>query len=198
MGVDVNMLATTAKQLSDVDIRNLSYRLCEAFGYQEFWQDVRKGQFALSRVIEDSYAYEWLPKHVARDSGTIIMVNQSWRYYGPGYERGSLPTIIGVAEWLSRNNLDVWYGGDSDERVYLFDSVARDKLREHFAKNGGGPYRSGFGSGDYKLECPYCVNPLRVYIWGPAGARSYSCPGCGYQCTRSSDGTIIVDKEPED
>lgn len=200
MGVDVNMLATTTASLSEQDVRNLSYRLCEAFGYETFWLDVKAGQFALSIVKPDDYPCEWLPLEARTtcQAGTILIVNQGWRYYGPGYERGPLPTILAVAEWLTRNGLQVWYGSDSHSSVSLLDAVAKEELWNHFAKNGGEPYRSGFGGRDPKLDCPYCINPMRVTTWGPYEQRSYVCPGCGYACTRSPEGVITVDKEPAD
>jgi hypothetical protein len=77
----------------------------------------------------------------------ILSVSNWQRYYGPGYERGDLWSIL-KAIYLIRGEVNgpVWYGGDTTDEVDLVHSGAFTDLDalnliHHWAGDPLGPYR---------------------------------------------------------
>jgi hypothetical protein len=63
-------------------------------------------------------------------------------YYGPGYERGYLPRVILVAEWLESHIEDchIWYGPDATHIIEPFGPMERAELRRYYDEVGHTPY----------------------------------------------------------
>lgn len=80
--------------------------------------------------------------HPVDPSGILYDVNVLRAYYGVGYERGDLPLLIRIAEWLEVRlpGCQVLYGHDSDGETYPFDAAARAKLRRYYENVGHRPY----------------------------------------------------------
>lgn len=74
--------------------------------------------------------------------GATHEIQQSWRFYGQGYERGPWPLIAGVLMALHacENVENVWYFGDSQEDDEPF---TQDRLLEvclYYMRHGNRPY----------------------------------------------------------
>lgn len=69
-------------------------------------------------------------------------VENSWRYYGPGYERGPWPEIAATLLYLmAAPNVDgVWYDGDSADSPEAFDVSRLDEINDHWLRHGTRPY----------------------------------------------------------
>lgn len=187
MGVDVVMLAKISEELTDKQIKQLSYKISEAIGHNQFWAEPKKGTFALVRT-DDEYDYERLPRDISQ-TGTLLSVQTTWRYYGPGYTRGPWPTIAATIEWLKRNGFDVYYGGDGGQPLFLMDAVAMENIWDCFAKTGYSIYQGGFTSKDRQYECPYCEGPTYNYMVGDYGKTlTNGCPGCGTRYSTEDGG----------
>jgi hypothetical protein len=69
-------------------------------------------------------------------------VRTSWRYYGPGYERGPWPEIRRMIEWLWTETWDeVRYGGDHTEDVPIITGADVEAIQAHYDEYGHEPYR---------------------------------------------------------
>jgi len=178
MGVDAWMFVRLNRKVTDVQIKQWSYQMCEAFGREWFWIEKEKDRHAIWE-IED--LEEWYGL-VARPGETVLNVDLTFRYYGPGYERGPFYLIYTLAIYLEKLlDGEVWYGGDSGgETLDIFDHDRRESYMEHFVKNGGRPYRQGFSlsSSPEIYLCGFCQGPYVTYSWGPFDARRAKCPGC--------------------
>lgn len=205
MGVDAQMFVKTRNPLSEKEVRRLAVDLCEAFGADKFaigedWpiyddsydKQVGKGRHSLQ--IIKKYNQDG-PTLKPKKGEQFIEVHMWTRYYGPGYERGDLPFIIAVAEWLEIRipGCEVWYGGDSSGiNAELFDKAARSALFEHFVKGGHRAYRGYFGQGrGTQPLCGFCDYAMNNYGGGP-GVEFYGCDGCGKKVVRESTGNCIV------
>lgn len=200
MGVDAQMLVKTRGDFSPQQVRRLSVDLCEAFGADAFfmqrpgeWDDTPPtGQHALE-IVEK---YEQDGDDILPATGEqFIEVHLSGRYYGEGYERGDLPKLIAIAEWLEHRipDAEIFYGGDSDGIcAEPFDKAARAELFAHFAKVGHRPYRGGFGSVFAKGYAPICkfCDYAMVNYGGGQGTEFYGCDGCGQKVVRFASGNI--------
>lgn len=185
MGIDIGMFAKVKgkeNHLTEKQVKHLSYRIADAFGYDWFWIE-REGngeaygpRHALTIVKEFTQDGDSV---YADDENQIIEVGTLNRYYGEGYERGPLPLIVSVAVWLELNipHSEIYYGGDSSVIVSeLFDKKARSKLFRHFAKHGHLPYVS---DGNNSMICDFCEEPMTQYGYGQS-YEAYVCRGCGY------------------
>jgi hypothetical protein len=88
---------------------------------------------------------ELRPEKESSCEGANYEIDQCWRYYGPGYERGPWPSIAAVLMALhaSQNVETVWYFGDcsdgdgdepfTQQRVHEFNA--------HYMAEGDRPYR---------------------------------------------------------
>jgi hypothetical protein len=79
-------------------------------------------------------------------AGSTHSVDQLWRYYGPGYERGPWPHIAAVLMTLhaSPDVEAVWYYGDCEDGCEPFTPQLVQKFTDHYMSNGDRPYRRKF------------------------------------------------------
>lgn len=68
------------------------------------------------------------------------------RYYGPGYERGTWPTICTCLMNLHahENVGKVWYGGDSTNQHPECPPERVNEISLHFMTHGNRPYNNAF------------------------------------------------------
>lgn len=87
-----------------------------------------------SIVAADEYAVD----------GATHEIEQSYRYYGVGYERGCWPRIAHVLMALCacENVETVWYFGDTIESDEPFTSERIHELNTHYMSVGDRPYRT--------------------------------------------------------
>jgi hypothetical protein len=202
MGVDARLFVTSAMVLTEHELDLLAYRLGEAFGPKTFWivRPEEKRPWRAKRSLERVDDLD-APLPDALPYLTILRVNQMWRYYGEGYERGPAQTIIAVARWLEDNvpQSQVWYGGDCDTILHLFDAATREDLWQIFSKHGGIPYESHFGGISHDRipvpTCDLCHMPMTRFGIGAKYA-SFQCLGCGLDISTHDSGEtwIVADK----
>jgi hypothetical protein len=182
MGVDARMFVRTpTKGLPD--LQRVAWEMCASFGAGHFWIARESGRRALA--VLERYEQDG-PDIFPAPEETFVNVSLRSRYWGPGYERGDLPLILTLAEWLERKFQKgaVWYGGDSSGVCAApLDSVARAALLDHAASGSHGfLYRLGFslqrGPGAKGQSCEFCGNvPMAEMRWGQ-GLVGFICIGC--------------------
>lgn len=191
MGIDAQMFVKlTDQRLSESEVKHLAFTLGEAYGPHKFWifkpNESYNREFRHCLTIINEYHQDGDTIYPAANE-QFIEVHLGTRYYGEGYERGDLPFILSVAEWLERRlrGCQVFYGGDSSGvSAIAFDAVERAKIFAHFADNGHRPYHGyferGLGNGGKEM-CPYCEEPMTQYGFGGVGGvfKSFTCDGCG-------------------
>mgnify|MGYP003575341058 CR=1 FL=1 len=187
MGVDAVMAIKVPTPVSDADLATWNYKVLDVFGPEPFFL-YEPDMVPLSRVTETEY--------YGLSGGTVITVNLTTRYYGPGYERGNFPLVYALGAFLERVVPgSVWYGGDSDDCLRPFGDFARTLLLLHAAKNGRRPYVSHFDRDeprDSKPSCARCGQVMTRCGWGMDYAR-FSC-ACGDEVVaRGGDRTYSTD-----
>lgn len=82
-------------------------------------------------------ANEWAPE------GATHEIDQFWRYYGPGYERGPWPDIAAVLMALhaSPDVETVWYFGDCSDGDAPFTPQRVQEFSAHYMAEGCRPFR---------------------------------------------------------
>lgn len=183
MGVDAVIYAGSSRMLSDDEVFALSKRLAAAVGPKNFFFDEEggsgyRGGHALSVLGEDK-GYE---TPGADDIRQWLYVHCWSRYYGPGYERGSLHIIAAICEFLEQNGLRVWYGGDSGDELERWAFIRAD-LWKHWAGEDGQEYHRTIGSWCAAEErepwayraCVFCDEPMTRNGAGPRSLRSSAC-----------------------
>ena len=82
-------------------------------------------------------AGEWGP------DGATHEIDQSCRYYGPGYERGPWPLLAAALMALhAGHNVEVvWYLGDCNDSDEPFTPGRVQEFSAHYMKEGDRPYR---------------------------------------------------------
>jgi hypothetical protein len=82
-------------------------------------------------------AGEWGP------DGATHEIDQSCRYYGPGYERGPWPLLAAalMALHAAHNVEAVWYFGDSTEGALPISKEKIIEISAHYMTEGDRPYR---------------------------------------------------------
>lgn len=208
MGVNAQMLVVTREKQTPAQVRKMAYDICEAFGSDSFWvwEDYENdngttGRHALE--IIEHYAQDGPAMQPAKGE-QYIQVHPATRYYGKGYERGNLPKLIAIAEWLEHRlpGCAVWYGGDSSGIcAEPFGKVERDTLWQHFCTVGHRPYSGAFASFiDGSLHPPLCgFCDHAMTSCGGGGVRVYYyCAGCGKKVIRSATGKVIIVEKDKD
>lgn len=208
MGIDAAILLRVHSPVTDALLLDWSWHLGRSVGARHFFTNRETGQTAIERVESryrdaDSpppgtrYTQDG-PDVLALPDETLLQVNLWTRYYGVGYERGDLLTIIATAEWCEQNipECEVWYGGDSSGVVVEpFPAEARAKLKHHLFSNEGRAYFNYTGMASRPEDigppprCALCIpqeSPTRNG-WGKDFA-TYSCGGCGISLTTRDGG----------
>lgn len=201
MGIDAEMFVRVKRAVPDDEVRMLRRRLGDAFGADSFWifrGNGATGESTIDEVDDDAcvrsrHSIERITVYtqdgddiVPEPGETFLRVYIASRFYGPGYERGNLPLILAIADFLRRlTDGEVWYGGDSSGIcAQPLNNEYRAELWEHFVKHGHAPYFSDFGGeGIPRPHCAMCGNaPMRFFGTGQMGKRAAaSCSGCGAQ-----------------
>ena len=198
MGIDAEMFVRTREPITDEQVCQWSWELASAFGERKFWiwgrdktagfSSVRHALHRVESVDEDSQVGELYPS----PGEMFLRTHPATRFYGKGYERGDLPFLLALADWLRMKvpGGEVWYGGDSSGvRFRSLDTAYRDELWSHFVAVGHQPYVGGFGRrlGTGVLGAPVCDFcggvPMTQYGFGglPGNEwRAFHCSGCGY------------------
>lgn len=193
MGVDAEMFARTKKKITKGKALSLAYELGSAFGHQRFWifKDRESPRHCLKIVNE----FDQDGDTIYPEKGeTFIRVYPATRFYGRGYERGDLPFLIMLAEWLELKipDCEVWYGGDSSGICATrFDREARTELFRYFCEVNHQPYVRGFGDvigSPNSPSCDLCKVPMIQNGFG-GGYSGFYCSGCGEEL-ESRDGGI--------
>ena len=116
----------------------------------------------------------------------LLTVNYTGRYYGPGYERGDLFTILKISAWFIANlgGCRVFYGGDSSGvcAVELTPAYVA-YLISHWAGEHGRDYYTRSGECEFPGPKPCALCPStgprhQQYLWSGSVA-GVSCMGCG-------------------
>lgn len=186
MGIDAQMFVKIKKPFTPKKVNELAYALGCSFGPEKFWifrgNDYGAPQHALEIV-----------KHGVQDGPDIIVpkgcqlleVHPCTRYYGEGYERGDLPFLVMLAEWLERNIPDaqILYGGDSGGVcAEPFGPEERKKAIGYWA-NTTRTWLQGFSTENHGHNCEFCnAQPMTQYSFsGNSVNGKWICRGCGYR-----------------
>lgn len=190
MGIDARIFVTYKGDATAADLKRWSWEIGAAFGADYFWRSKHQdyAHHNISRATEISQDHRDASKDVKPVQGeSLLEVHVGTRYYGEGYERGNLPFILSVLEWLEAKfpGGTVYYGGDSSGvLIEPFPKAARDALFKHFAGEHGADYRKGWGalaaSGTLSRHCDLCDHGMGQFGYG-AGFAVFRCLGCGKQ-----------------
>ena len=218
MGIDARMLVKITgpeNWRSDEQVAHLAYDVAEAFGYDHFqiFDDPSYSQRAIQIVqplsLDDAAEYEQPhltgqrvvrqdgPPLIASDEEQFIRVNPATSYYHQSYERGDLPFLIALAEWLEYRIPDgrVFYGGDSSGVLLEpFERDSRNALFAHFAEVGHKPYDpwSFPYAAPASLGCSFCGGAPMQGSGGSSDLSFQSCRGCGKRAIASrKDGSLL-------
>lgn len=194
MGVDAVMRFTTKRPLGEAELRKLAWKLAGAFYRDEtFWcGQYGEPEQAISKASESDLECADVP---LQDGEHLYTVHLKGRYYGPDYERGNLPEIVAVAEWIEANlpEAALWYGGDSSDKLERFDLATRQQLKLHFWQHGHKPYVSAFGfdKGMVPPLCKLCREPM-IESGGGGGNSFVFCYGCTAKAiVRNRDSAVL-------
>ena len=137
MPVDAHVFATADEEVDEQFVRTLAADLADFLGADRFRND--DGTSAVQKVARANYNF--LPDDLPH-APSVLQVELSSPYYGPGYERGSWPEIAAVLEFLRRRlpGGRVWYGNDGGDWVREVTIESLDALWDHWARNGSRPY----------------------------------------------------------
>lgn len=218
MGVDAEMFVRVkGGNYTREAVKRIAYDLGSAFGPDKFWifKDCSwadDGSVRHAATLIEKYEQDG-PDIEPEDGEQFIQIHPATRYYGEGYERGNLPFLIMLAEWLERRIPGgvVWYGGDSSGvEAEPFDKAAREKLWAHFCAVAHAPYDDVFDNDSHSITmprpiCPICDVKMKRYGWG-AKYGAFNCSGCderriwrdGIWYKQSSEGAdpVPVDQVP--
>jgi len=84
-----------------------------------------------------------IPANECAPEGATHEIDQSWRYYGPGYARGPWPRIAAILMSLfaCENIETVWYFGDCYDTDKPFTPDRVHEYNSYYMANGDRPYR---------------------------------------------------------
>lgn len=208
MGIDARIYAKARRQFTDAEVLRLSYEIGLTFGADKF----RRIEGSKNKETGEVY---WLPHHnISRETKieqdgpdvdplpgeTFLEVHVWASYYGPGYERGDLPFLISIAEWLDRKipGCTVLYGGDSSGVcAEPFGPEQRAALMDHFASDQGRSYFTHANPFMDDLppplpDCELCKVPMPQFGYGPGKlCGSFYCGGCDAR-KKTSDGVAYA------
>jgi len=178
MGVDAVIAVTCDYRVPDEQLADWQYRLFDACG-DTIWINRKDGRRALFRPDLEDWGGDYYG--LAGDTEDLLAVSLWGRYYGPEYERGHWPSLLGVLTWLKYNvQGDVWYGPDSGA-VELWTTDLEVSLSRHHATVGRFPYvhrptRDAWA----QRRCDFCERAMTQMGFGNSFA-SVLCCGCGFE-----------------
>jgi hypothetical protein len=202
------MYFATDKEIFTDDLLSLAIDLHEAFGggVVHVWRgfnasDGLKSLADALRPTDDARhcitaisEYEQDGPTIKPGPGEYFYEVHLWgRYYGKGYERGDLPSILAVDQWLGLRvpGCRVYYGGDSGGVLAKELTLTyRAELWGHFCKCGHEPYRTNwqcYDIMDSRPVCPLCKIEMRRFGGGNTYA-AYECRGCGHSIETHDSG----------
>ena len=175
MGVDAIVLVRVSREMTDKEIKRLSWRCMEALDSSHFYKQ------ALNRV-ESRLDQEPEP-------GTTLLEAGVWsRHYGEGYERGDFVFLAMLAEWLEANTGGVvYYGTDHGDDSKPWREIA-EPLKRYWFEHGHVPY--SFREPEqarFRKLCPDCDEVMSQNGWGGPDVAFLHCVGCDLQM-RTRDG----------
>ena len=171
------MFAEIAAERSEDEIRRVAVSLAKCFGAGSFWIERDKDQHALTAV--DS-ADEWYELPTRRPDTRLVKLHTLARYYGRGYERGDILSIIGWAELIESKwpEARIFYGGDSGGYLGEFAPEQRAELKRYFFDVGHEPYCGHTMPGKPQPPvCEFCDLTANEHTWGMGFVRA-TCSGC--------------------
>jgi hypothetical protein len=187
MGIDAEMFVRTMEPRSEDEVKQIAYRLGASFGSDRFWHFKDADYFHRCAEIVSEYGQDG-PTLYPEKGEQFIRIHPATRYYGIGYERGDLPFLLALSDWLEASIPGgvVWYGGDSSGVEAKPMREIRAELWRHFCANGHEPYVSAFAGKNAGPYCTFCEHPMTQFGFG-AKYEAYSCHGCGDQI-KTTDG----------
>jgi len=225
MGVDARMFIRIKGRnnwLSGDQVKRLSYEIGTAFSTDTFFvtnprqlsyegQEVRRALSIVAPIkdaeyhgLEPDFAAKvvWTQDGepiVAEDDEQFVKVSLRGRYYGPGYERGSWPTLRAIIFFLTEAvpQGQVWYGGDSSGMCAEHASPTfMAKMDRHWVNNARRPYvryesKLKLGLPKDSIEPPIC-ELCEVPMADCGGSRDFTfywCDGCGQKASKHINGT---------
>lgn len=200
MGIDAEMIVGCPDTLTKCEVKRIAFELGCSFQANSGPLWITKEHHCVSLLNGDLDNFTYLAKQLPdAEYVSLLRVHLSGRYYGIGYERGYLPSYIVIAEWLERRlpGCRVFYGGDYDAPLELFDKAKRDELFNHYVKFNRMPYLTAWGQDEADIAnpiCAFCEEKMVRYGYGSSYA-SFSCHGCGDKKVTRDSGVTWSDKD---
>jgi hypothetical protein len=195
MGVDSIMIIRVPRPLTDDEVK----------------REAVKAQIALGNngvlAVDSPGKYTWRPegRHCLsiihgeanenierRPDETLIDVGLRTRYYGVGYERGDLVSILAVARWfrIAFAPCEIWYGGDNGT-VEQLDEVRENDLWVHFMSDAGRAYFSRPPRDGNAIHCTFCDVDAGVFMFS-GNESGHVCPSCGQHWRQYGNGRHVL------
>lgn len=200
MGVDATIVVAVPCKLTPDGVRRAAVKMATAFGAHAlgiYRGDGGRGTHALEIVDQNEHYGVIRP-----EGGTLVECNTRQSYYGPGYERGNLGTILAHCDWVAREfpGAVVYYGGDTGAILQPIADQLDELLAHWHGPNSRAYYdRTYRGAQAARPICAFCStvgHKIEMsYCSGEPGTRegaSYECPGCGKFVRRTPTGNLEV------
>ncbi|MEO5803663.1 MAG: hypothetical protein ABIR24_09035 [Verrucomicrobiota bacterium] len=175
MPTGIELFATTDELISEHDVRVLASHLAECIGHDRLciWRE--KGKHGI--VLQHKSEYHLLPDNLPKTE-SILEVDLSTPYYGPGYQRGYWPEIAATIEFLRHRlpTAKIWYGEDCSSDVHEMTPETTNELWHFWALNGGRRYYEQNPAGLEQPVCDFCPG-MKMHV--DQLDRIAFCPGCG-------------------
>lgn len=187
MGVDAQMFVKVNREVTEHELKAVSYLFGSSFKYSLMIG--YKDKF-YHKPLERILIYQQDgPDIVPEEGQTFLEIYPRERYWGPGYERGPLMDYVAMAIFLENliPNCEVWYGGDSSGvNAIHFDEKTRNEYIKHFiASKGHDAYSRFFDREKDGMPCPHCEVKMIRNGWGP-NYKAWFCHGCGLSRTEQN------------
>jgi ribosomal protein L37AE/L43A len=210
MGVDAQILLKITNPASWVDpvqLRQLSARLTNVIGHEQFFLRPEENRHALSFTIDENAKYpdEYEEIHgkpfdrsapaiysqdgddiVAKPNEQFIELHIFGRYYHEDYARGDWKTLSWIMLWCVYNipDCEVWYGGDSSGCVAeLMTPERMNKMTKYYLTRGNDDY---WMNEKTLYRCDFCGCGV-VQNGGSNTVGFWTCNSCGSQWVTSSN-----------
>ena len=189
MGVDAQMLLKMKHEPTIKELKEMQYNIMHRIGKDLFWTKgvfykdgtYKKDESRMFLSIVEEYLEDSNEPIVPTDGETLVKVDMSCRYYGPGYERGPGMEIASLMLFLNGAypNIIVCYGGDSSGILAEEFNMERSlEFLMYYLEHGNAPYFCYFDkSNNINPKCSYCNISMNRHGWGKRYA-SFGCLGC--------------------